>query len=188
MWLSIIFIFLGVIPLLPSSQQLNLSVWLIISCNGILAFFSNLVIEGWSFSTSYLLASALIISLVFITNFPTGQWSSLPKAHKLSAFLLPLLSMLLLVQKKISGGEIVLTGTVIISCLLTVQILDSILRLNHYESVQTWGWFFLANLVGLLLSWQTSMLTTKILLFVWSLQSFCVSLASLFIKFHKCKS
>lgn len=181
-----VFIFLGIKPLLSSLYQLNLSVWLIISCNGILTFLASLVVEGWSFSTLYLLTSALFILLVFLINFHTGHWSNLPRIHKLSAFVLPFLLALLLLQR---GGEIALIGIMIISCLLTVQILDSILRLKCFESPQTWGWFFLADLTGLLFSWQTSSLLTRILLFVWTLQCLCILLASLHLKFsyHTCK-
>lgn len=168
----VLLVVLGVAPLLRKNHgaRINLSVWAVITANAWLAGVGNLFAEQKGASALYMIANAIVLTPVLFFNLKKGVWGDLPTWHKVAAPLLPLGTIFGLAF----GGEIATWISVLISILLTTQLIESTWKRLAREHLATWSLFLVSDGSALAFGWTQSNYSLRCLLGVWVFQCLAV--------------
>lgn len=166
---------IGTYPVLRASHshKINLSAWAVIVANAWLAALGTLFSFKAGIGAAYLILNALILTPVLLLNLKRGAWAGLPKWQRLASPALPLGALLGFTM----GGDYATWASCMVSILLSIQLFEAVAKKLAKESVATWSLFLLSDSLALLMAWNTSNLSYKVLLSIWVLQ--CLGVVTL---------
>ena len=148
------------------TERINLAAWLVITSNCWIAAINNLIAQGLTWPTFYLLSGAIMVSPALWVHRHTGVWAALPKWHRIAAALLPAAA----VVGVLVGGEAGTWVSVSVSVCLTMSLVSAIHTNVAEENPVTWSFFGLADLFALAGGWSQANLAYKALMSLWVLQ------------------
>jgi hypothetical protein len=158
------------------THRINLSAWAVIVANAWLAALGTAFSEKSGLGAIYLLLNAAILTPILLLNLKRGAWKGLPSWQKMAVPILPLGGILGFYM----GGEYATWTSCVVSCLLSIQLLEGVWKSISKESITTWSLFLASDSIALVIGWTSSNLGYKVLLSLWVLQCLGVIIISLF--------
>lgn len=154
------------------TTRINLAAWLVIAANCWIAAINNLLAQGWTWPTFYLVSGAAMVSPALWIHRHSGAWGALPRWHRVAAALLPVAA----IMGVLIGGEAGTWVSVAVSVCLTISLVSAIHMDIASENPVTWALFGMADAASLAGGWDQANWAYKTLMSLWVFQCILVLL------------